>query len=334
MRKYFDLVSGWLHYLPFRDFALPRLVFVHDDGDPDARQSKVPLCNSKGQLIGERNLYRLQWAGEISSPEFDDTIPAEIIGKLKGFEHCKQYVGTAYPLRDILDGRCCSAPLPTTLPALLAYHLAVNADIYFPDTDEVMTTERWLARRYPHPVGAMNEECLHTTLNARFAPDAEAVAALSYLKWLAEGHRRHPLLTGFDTIVREKLMGLSEKACQLYFWLLGDYIYDGQTKYWCKGDWKYQWWRLAGYLFWTGRTGSSLVCNHAGIGTGPKGSVYSQHPSDPKFEQAVPGFLDREHEWQYHGCGSKMSQVDEEPLAAVKVPRRGSKTLSRLMKTP
>jgi hypothetical protein len=179
--------------------------------------------------------------------------------------------------------------LPLILPESLAYHLAVNAQHYFgtPKGDDPIT---------PHPVGGLSPDRVGQVLTARFALDDQAIAALNYLRWMAEGHYRHPLLTGFDTMVRERLMDLSTTCTQMYFWMLQDYLYDSVDHYWVKADWKRHWHQLAGYLFWLGRTGDALVTDHAGINPLWASSQESFKQHCPDVMQGITDW-DKEYNW-------------------------------------
>jgi hypothetical protein len=204
----------------------------------------------------------------------------------------KQFIddGLALSLNEVVG------QLPETLPVSIAYHLAVNHHTYFPEAHDPNHPNYGLTTRiFPYSVGALWADRLNQVLHARFALDAEALAAVRYLKWMAESHWGHPLLNGFDTMVRDKLLALSEVGVQLYFWMLQDYIYDPDTRYWAKTDDKYCWWQLAGYLFWTGRTGSALVTDHAGIEPGWQHAV-------ERFQKNCPDMIEALKAWDKTGC--------------------------------
>ena len=187
--------------------------------------------------------------------------------------------------------------LPKILPDSLAYHLAVNADHYFKTGIDI-------SDRYPHPVGGLNSERLGQILTARFALDDQAIAALNYLRWMAEGHYRHPLLTGFDTMVRERLMDLSTTCTQMYFWMLQDYLYDSDNHYWVKAEWKQHWHQLTGYMFWLGRTGAAIVTDHAGIEPLWASNLESFKKHCPDVMQGITEW-DKKYNW-----GRNLIQVD------------------------
>ncbi len=304
----FTVDSGWLGYYPFRSYKLPRLVYVterevlgEEAGGADVvygneKRVKVPFINKAGHVMYTRQLYRLEWPGEMSlatlstkhgtdviQEDWEDQVPASILKNLPGFEHTKQWArtpkpdGTWYSLMMMLHVN--DDKLPERLPVAMAYHLAVNRALYHPEgatkrkvsieeleailsnenTPSVEMTSDGALRRLTtwakHPVGALSPFRVDEVLNARFTPDAEYLAALRYLKWVAEGHWKHPLLTGFDTSVRETLMGLSHEAAWLYFYTLSDCMYDTEKHYWLHGEIKFLWCRLATYLHYIGRVG-------------------------------------------------------------------------------
>ena len=83
-----------------------------------------------------------------------------------------------------------------------------------------------------HPVcGLPAEDVQYVLESGVFALDGKYIAALNYLKWLAEGHFPHPLFKDFDTATREVLYNVSHEAARCYFGLLGDCIYDPETKW-------------------------------------------------------------------------------------------------------
>jgi len=256
-----------------------------------------------GELRTRRDEQGLRVPGEV---HWDDEVPKAILGNLDFREVDRKWreaaaadaVGvyvkpeairhrhpeveellassTSCSLRDLV----CRGPLPLPdeLPSEIAYHLAVNARHYYPeergkpsvhdlagilDGAEVPT-----AKHARHPVRALPEARVEQVLSSRFALDQSALATLNYLKWMAEGHQEHPLLRNFDTCIGDRLHQMAVTPTQLYFWLLQDYLYDMEKRYWQRGESRHHWWQLAGYLFWVGRTGGGAVARLAGMEPG------------------------------------------------------------------
>jgi hypothetical protein len=252
----FGINAGWLTYEPFHHYKLPTIVHAGEDyNHVEAVFSKWELNKQKKERF-RLPMYRLEWPGVMRDGDdpSKDTIPEEILSNWEIMTTTKGLVQSHLPaqfkmplsLKWILDQ---GMHLPTRLPSCVAYHLAVNTDTYS-KTASPVTKHR--------PVGALPGERVSQVLDARFGLNAEHLAALRYLKWHAEGHHRHPLFQGFDTMIREMLMGVSHKAAQLYFKLLGDCLYDKETEWWDRKV-KKHWWRLASYFHWLDRTGSGLV---------------------------------------------------------------------------
>ena len=314
----FSISCGWLKYAPHAKFQLPRIVQVTQrepvgphttDNSVETIWSdqpvKVPLCDKSGHVKWTRRLYRLEWPGELPEghgPKAGhwDMIPASILGNLKGFEHMKRWAkepapdGTFYSLAMILKEN--GDTLPEELPLEIAYHLAVNKDFYYPEPKletnrpTIAELEEILKGTVRHPVAGLPAERVAQVLDARFALDQHALDTLAHLKWQAESWFHNPHITGFDTMIREGLYKICWTIVQRYFWLLGDYIYDSEKKYWQKAEWKYHWWQMAGYLFWTGRTGGGVIDKLAGMPSTEDRSVEN-------FEKTCPDVRARIEAW-------------------------------------
>ena len=308
----FSVNNGWLRYKPHEHFFLPTIVeaSVNCKPLPDGVDPiKVPICDQRGDIRDTKTLYRLKWPGECRSGNIQekDKVPSEILGNLNGWERLgRQNKDASFSIWELMNHETISQKLtlPKMLPASIAYHLAVNADIYFPETygsPESLPTEE----KYPHPVGALDHNNLNMILGARFALDGHVLASLQYLKWMAEGHWDHPLLRGFDTLIGDELLKVSSTCTRLYFWLLGDYIYSLNAKYWDHSEQKYHWWRLAGYMFWLGRVGDLHVDTLAVIAKdvdisniNPNAkSLLMGRGSNATFAALFPDFLERLNEW-------------------------------------
>ena len=317
----FSTQCGWLRYDPHHRFVLPRIVqVVAHPGEEHEEPVKVPLCDSKtGNVRWTKKLYKLEWPGALrdgEAPKADhwDMIPASILGNLPGFEHVRQYAkvpppdGTRYSLAMLIKEN--EDQLPTELPPSMAYHLAVNRAFYYPEANKGKTDkkatftelEAILKGSVRHPVAGLPADRVAQTLDARFALDSNALSTLSHLKWQAEAWRENPAMSGFDTMIRDGLYKVCWTMVQTYFWLLGDYIYDFDKKYWERSDWKYHWWQMAGYMFWIGRTGAGVVDKLAGMG-------HDRLTSVERFEKECPDIVRRMSEWQEEHHGRNLAHV-------------------------
>jgi len=257
----FSVNAGWLTYEPFSHYQLPKIVHAGEGYEPVEavffKSRSGPLSTARMRSQQKKDfgmpMYRLEWPGRMSAlwhPE-EDTISHEIL------QNWGITGGSGLDLHSrFLPNKPCSLKwmvgngmqLPSKgLPPAVAYHVAVNLDRYLPNPTGY------------YPIGALPGKRVDQVLNARFALDGKTLATLQYLKWHAEGHYWHPLFRGFDTMMREMLMGISHKSAQLYFKLLGDCLYDESKKWWERKPYKHHWWRMAGYVHWLSRTGSGLV---------------------------------------------------------------------------
>ena len=215
-----------------------------------------PKDDEEEDVMFRRRLYRLDWAGMGSVAHGDDdSLPCELLQHWDG-EIAEQarikLLSSGFSARmtmlDVMALRDREGLLDQ-LPESVAYHIAV-------------------ARRGDPlvcPVGNLPGPLVRSVVDARFAVDADYQAATTYLKWLAETHWEHPLLhgLGFDTAVRDNLTNISVEATRLYFYMLGDTLYDEETHYYARGPVSEWWDRLACYLFWVGRTGMGLYTRFA-----------------------------------------------------------------------
>jgi hypothetical protein len=264
----FSVHCGWLKYKPHQQFKLPRLIHRYEK-DHQGFESGKPiqaLFVRKGdpQVAFSRPLYELEWPGTMQvkegSTEWGDWIPDDILGNIKGFEHLKpnpnahpdHHKDSGHTLRRIIQENL--TPLPRRIPDSIAYHLAVNRNLYYGPNSIPK-----------HPVAGLPETRLTQVLSGHFALNSSYHTAITYLKWLGETHWQHPFLGDFDTNVREELAGIAIKAIQLYFYLLGDCLYDPDTKWFSRHGVKSYWQYLANYLWWIGRTGGGLYADHAGL---------------------------------------------------------------------
>lgn len=103
-----------------------------------------------------------------------------------------------------------------------------------------------------------------------FAIPRHALNTVSYLLIEAFKHWENPFYKGYDTMIREGLLKISETCIDRAFYLLFDYLYDPETQYYRKrrdheidNDTLRD---LALYNFWKGRTGRGLQAYKAGFG--------------------------------------------------------------------
>ena len=247
----FDTSAGWLRYKPFSSYTLPTIEIVES---PDGKPVKGDFVR-RGKVNFSRPLYRLRWPGQIrrvghdeERPEFK--LPARIVEQWPTFvEGTVQKAG--YPIETVLEKDW----LPEEIPEVLAYHLAVNHDHYWDDLP------------VQYPVAGLPADAAQEVVGAFFAIDEQYHAALKYLKWLAEGHRPHPLLTGFDTNIRERLLGIAEEAAYLYFYMLQDCLYDVEAKWYNRSPARHLWSYLATYLHWVGRSGTGTYMTLSKLNT-------------------------------------------------------------------
>ena len=246
----FTLQAGWLHYRPFSKYQLPTPYYDEPEGDRDGNVIEVPFVDRRtNKELFKKKLWHLHWPGQVSDSKARNAqIPAEVVERWPDFKPNPDEGQSHYTVAEVLE----KGWLPEdALPEDIAYHIAVNyKELGFSEV--------------PYPVCGLPAKRVQQLLDARFTLDHKAHAALTYLKWVAEGHRTHPLLQGFDTNVRETLMGLNHEAVRLYFYLLSDYLYDFEAQWWAR-DGKRLWRPMAIYFHWVGRTGQGLYDDFAGF---------------------------------------------------------------------
>lgn len=297
--------SGWLEYAPLRHHKLPSLVYANSSLGDDETDAVFVRRQRKGwsgatsmspedaagrakkddeeDVMFRRRLYRLDWAGMNSVARIghhhrngDDSLPCELLqhwsGEIAETARLKLRADGSSARMTMLDVMALRdrEGLLEQLPESVAYHIAVARQ-----GDPLMC-----------PVANLPGMVVRSVIDARFALDANYQASTTYLKWLAETHWEHPLLQGFDTAVSEHLTNISTEATRLYFYMLGDTLYDKETQFYARGPVS-QWWdRLACYLFWVGRTGMGLYSRFADWPD-------NEDRSWKDFTGACPGIVER-----------------------------------------
>jgi hypothetical protein len=267
--------SGYLTYAPFERFRLPKLVKKLDE---KGQQLQADFRRHNGDATQfRRGMWRLAWDGEGSG---DTRIPVTVARHWPRVLESGLVSTASVALHPEVEaderglGRALDGPLlgellkagvlTEQMPTCLAYNLAVDRDWYM----------RWSPPVVP-PVGAV-----HYGVGAL---PAKRVAEV--LEWLATAHRNHPLLTGYDTLVNDGLQAVSEAAVRTFFYLLDDYRYDREKKYYARD---HRWWpQLAGYLFWVGHAGQGAADRLAGWPMPHTTAL--EHAS---FEQELPDLAD------------------------------------------
>lgn len=264
--------GGWLRYAPMREYRLPEIVSIDE----------VVRVNRDEPRSSE--LYYLKWPG-MGVPHDDPlscTIPAAVSnGWLSAAAKPEQKDRS---LRALLA----AGAVPCAAPIEVAYHVAVNAcRIRYTEDGKAA----WLHDDIPLAVAGMPPEATRYVLDKVFALDGEHVAAARYLKWMAETHRDHPLLRGFDTMIREELMDVSTRCAQLFFMLLGDCMWDRDQDYFSRDENRFSWGAMAGYLHFAGRVGNGRIPDQSGI------DQWRRYP-----KRAFPGVLEALDAWDWDGC--------------------------------
>lgn len=222
-----------LGYRPFERYELPSLKQLSVD---------VLLRHQEGK-VGDRRLplYRLRWPGEME--DFQRVMVPTIV----------QRRATALAREETLETVVREGLLLEPTPTAITYHLAVNC------------------RGGPlsEGVGGLSPKGAEHVLEADFALDAKHLAAAQYLKWHAESHRRCSLLRSVVDKRHEQrhtvLDMLYLKSAQLYFYVLGDCIYDHADLWWQRDP---HWERMAYYLHLLGRVGRGYCGSIAGVSKG------------------------------------------------------------------
>lgn len=282
----FFVKDSWLQYEPFQHYRLPEIVFkphYHEHGAENPGMANF-VNKDTGKLAFRRSMYRLRWPGERDRGH-DDRIPTRII------QHWPNALSRQF--QDIIERADKGAFEPVTLvhlleqqmlppddqiPEAIAYHLAVNHKLYFPDVG------------VQFPVAGLPARRVQQVLDATFALDDKTLAALRYLKWMAEGHHEHPLLQDFGTAVQGTLGILGQTAAELFFYLIFDCQYDTKTQWWARNDGGLAY-QIPLYLHWVGRTGMGMYSHMATI------PPPARHCSDPPWDERYPDVLDQLKRW-------------------------------------
>jgi hypothetical protein len=205
-------------------------------------------------------------------------------------------VDSHYSLSFLIDaGVFTSAP-----DDAICYHLWVNRDRYYFQIPQALNTPPTEAVWGPEwGVMGMGRAQCHLLMEARFSMTPEYYSAIEHLRWTVDAYRHNPLFQGFDTMVREHLLGTAWAAHESYFFMISDTIAceDGQLERW--SAWK----ELARYFHLAHRTGSGVLPTLSGIRRRlPRvGYEYDRHlnpireyhsPTRPETSQAVVGLPD------------------------------------------
>jgi hypothetical protein len=211
-------------------FVLPRIVQLDDP---------VPYKHpNTPDSVETRTAYRLSWYGKERRAE-----PRAKLGS-----DTRAFLKKTSGVEPLCIGDVLELPADTILPPHLSYSLAINRGLY---TGGKV--------RFSH-VG-LPPSAIDKILNTTFLMDRYYWAAARYLKHLSETHWPHPLLTSFDTCIRDMLLSPTQEMVRSFFSLLQDCIYNPETRYHARyGDGlKESWDTIAGYFFWTtGKTGLGL----------------------------------------------------------------------------
>jgi len=274
---------GRLDYTYFLHYSLPELVRVLSKNGKDERLHAEFVRHGAKDTDGDgygppsfrKPLYRLRWPGETDRPA--TTVP--YTEEMSRVEWMKPGVNRNPPLVVDDEGRVLlpdiwsrwSRAAGAILPERIAYHIAVNPHCMGRE-EELVTPS----------VAGLPADRVREVLDTEFAIDAGALSTLEYLKWTAESHHNCPFFWGFDTNIRETLYGLQHEAVRLYFYLLADYRYDAETRWWDRGTSRFVWQRLATYLHWVGRTGAALYGQlaHISPAEGIRPDVVEEHMQD------------------------------------------------------
>jgi len=298
----FTTSCGWLEYRPFRTYELPTHCHVEDDNGEVVKARFVDKRDPDSVRF-TRKLYRLCWPGEQFSRGIRDAaVPASVVEKWPKFKSDPKCSQSHHTIQEILDGDW----LDDEPPYLVAYHIAINYKLYGLD-------------KVPFPVAGLPASYVQKVVDARFAFDEDAVPALTYLKFLAEGHRGHPLLINFDTMIRDGLMSVGQDAAYRFFWLAGDYLYDAERQWWAEhNESRRLWHRVACYLHWVGRTGTGLYVHHSRLAerSGPK------LDEAPELRDRLASWFERQHKSRAksHVTGKDPCVGEGEEAVVVKKP--------------
>lgn len=306
----FSVQSEWLHYSPFLNYKLPDIEFKPRYGDGEGENPGIAKFVSKktGEVVFTRTMYRLRWPGE-RDRDHDDSIPSTIVQHWPSelAKQCKDRIQRedkgafeAIPIRHILEQEM--LPPADAIPEAIAYHVAVNHKLYFKDKGIRKAGVQF-------PVAGLPTRRVQQILDTTFALNDEAISTLKYLKWLAEGHHHHPLFGGFDTCIRESLMGVSHEAARLFFYLIYDYQYDEENGWWARDDRKLDY-QIPLYLHWVGRTGMGMYQHLSNI---PPAAT---HCSERSWDVRYPDILDQLKRWDCWKMRKYMHETGEDPCAS------------------
>jgi len=308
----FFVRDSWLQYEPFNHYRLPEIIPQPGSYGEHKTPQATALFNDKdtGKLRFKRPMYRLRWPGE-RDRQHDDGIPTSIIqhwpnpmarAVKERIECADKGAHVAMPLDQILIARM--LPPDDQIPEAIAYHLAMNYKLYEEIKDAGVQ----------FPVAGLPARRVQQILDATFALDDKHLAALKYLKWMAEGHHEHPLLHDFGSAVRGTLGILGQTAAELFFYLLFDCQYDVKTQWWARneGGLAYQ---IPLYLHWVGRTGMGMYSHMATI------PPPARHCSDPPWDERYPDVLDQLKRWDMDKMRRFMHEDGKVPEAKGDHPR-------------
>jgi hypothetical protein len=292
--------GGWLRYKPFGQYALPEIVSLDETVrlKPPERHGGSPV-----EPDPERRLYYLHWpgAGTPHADPYGCEVPMHLVDQWIVDYGLVAHAKVPRTVRLLVQDRV----LPPVVPIPLAYHVAVNSRrVQYTGSGKV----EWVDGLPAMPVAGLTAAGASFVVGQSFALDGEDLAAIRYLKWLAEGHRHHPLFNRFDTSIHEELMGLSVKAAKLFFMLLGDCIFDPDEQFFSRDPRRYGWNRLACYLHFAGRVGTGRIFDQSGMDTWNK-----------QNEKDFPGIWFAMDEWD------GKAEREASRLRAVGEPRRRSR---------
>jgi len=314
----FFVKDAWLRYEPFNHYRLPEIVPQPYTGSYGTTPHTVALFTDKttGKLAFKRPLYRLKWPGERNGGH-NDGIPSTIMQHWPNAQSRRiKKINDDNAKTPLIKGGPVDAVKPISLSSLLsqemlppddqipeaiAYHLAVNHKLYFPNAG------------VQFPIAGLPARRVQQVFDSTFALDDKALAALRYLKWMAEGHHKHPLLQDFDTTVKETMGILGQTATELFFFLLYDCQYDMEKGWWAKGD-RGLAFQIPLYMHWVGRTGMGLYADHATIPPG------ARHCSDPSWDERYPDVLDQLKRWNMDKMRGYMHESGGEPQGKGECP--------------
>ena len=186
----FSIRDRWLQYEPFNHYRLPEIVPKPYHGRYSSGDN--PGCaiftnKDTGKLAFRRSMYRLRWPGE-RDRQHDDGIPTTIMQHWPNAQSRRlKKINQEHDQTPLMEGGPVDAVGPLSLrhvlahemlppddqiPEAIAYHLAVNHKLYFPEGGAGVQ----------FPVAGLPARRVQQVLDATFALDDKTVAALRYLK--------------------------------------------------------------------------------------------------------------------------------------------------------